>query len=300
MIKNTNKNQEKIKILVLGASGMLGSAVMLSFIDDEHALVKGTVRSQSSLSALPKKIRPHVHTDINVEDFDSLIELFNQERPDIVINCVGIIKQLTSSYNPLTTIPVNSIFPHRLAKLCLLVGARLVHMSTDCVFSGTRGGYLEGDQPDANDLYGRSKYLGEVDYPGCVTLRTSIIGHELNSSNSLIDWFLSQEGSVKGYKNAIFSGLPTNEMARVIRDYVFPNPDLRGLYHVSVDPISKYDLLHLVADIYGKNIQIVPDDSVKIDRSLNSQKFCEATGFEFKSWPQLINEMFNFRQTNKG
>jgi dTDP-4-dehydrorhamnose reductase len=195
-------------------------------------------------------------------------------------------------------IPINSILPHRLANLCELAEARLIHISTDCVFSGEKGGYVEKDFSDAKDLYGRSKYLGEVDYPNSITLRTSIIGHELNSSKSLINWFLSQEGSVKGYKNAIFSGLPTNEMAKVIRDYVIPNPSLKGLYQVSADPISKFDLLQLVSDVYGKIIQIIPDDLVKIDRSLNSEKFCKATGFKPKPWPQLIKEMYEFNLIN--
>ena len=211
---------------------------------------------------------------------------------------MGIIKQLSSSYDPLVSIPINSLLPHRLAKLCISKNIRLIHLSTDCVFSGSHGGYIEGDFPDANDLYGRSKYLGEVDYPGCVTLRTSIIGHELHSTNSLIDWFLSQSTAVKGYTNAIFSGLPTNEMAMVIRDYVIPNTNLSGLYHVSVDPISKYDLLELVRDTYGKKIEIVPDDIVRIDRSLNSKKFSEVTGFKPKPWPLLVKEMYEFGRLN--
>lgn len=295
------KNKKRLlgpKILVLGASGMLGNAIMHSFIDGKDMIIKGTVRSPSAFTALPKKIQPYIRAGINVEDFDSLIALFNQERPDIVINCVGIIKQLASSYDPLNAIPINSLFPHRLANLCVLSGARLIHMSTDCVFSGSNGGYIEGDFPDANDLYGRSKFLGEVDYSGCITLRTSIIGRELNSANSLIDWFLSQSGIVKGYTNAIFSGLPTNEMANVIRDYVIPNQELSGLYHVSVDPISKYELLQLVKSVYGKTIEIVQDDTVRIDRSLNSEKFRKDTGYKPKPWEKLIEEMHQFGTIN--
>lgn len=297
MTKNKNRTQGP-KILVLGASGMLGNAIMQSFIDSKDMIIKGTVRNSCAFAILPKKIQPYVQSGINVEDFDSLIDLFNQERPDIVINCVGIIKQLSDSYDPLITIPINSLLPHRLAKLCSLSNARLIHISTDCVFSGKRGDYLESDKPDATDLYGLSKFLGEVDYPGCITIRTSIIGRELNSANSLIDWFLSQNSTVKGYTKAIFSGLPTNEMANVIRDYVIPNPTLRGLYHVSVDPISKFDLLRLVSDVYGKQLDIIPDDLVSIDRSLNSKKFCKATGYKPKPWTQLIKEMHNFGTIN--
>jgi len=288
-----NKN-----ILVLGVSGMLGSAIMRLLSTDHSIDLTGTVRSLSAMETLPKHLHKQVHQGINVEDFESLIRIFEVVKPEIVINCVGIIKQLSESYDPLVAIPINSLLPHQLAKLCISSNARLIHMSTDCVFSGAKGSYVEEDFPDADDLYGRSKLLGEVDYPGCVTLRTSIIGHELNSTNSLIDWFLSQDGVVNGYTKAIFSGLPTNEMAKVIRDYVIPNPGLRGLYHVSVNPISKYRLLQLVSDIYGKTIEIVPNDLVSINRSLNSQKFCKATGFKPKPWTQLIKEMHEFGRVN--
>ena len=168
-------------------------------------------------------------------------------------------------------------------------------MSTDCVFSGLKGGYKESDFPDANDLYGRSKFLGEVDYPNAITLRTSIIGHELNGSRSLVDWFLSQSGSVSGYGKAIFSGLPTVEIAKIIRDFVIPNPHLHGVYHVSADPISKYELLKLLAIKYDKSIHIDLDNSVVIDRSLNSNKFRSLTGFKPAHWGKLIDTMHNFK-----
>jgi dTDP-4-dehydrorhamnose reductase len=285
-------------ILVLGASGMLGSALYKLFIEKNDPVI-GTVRSSKSLQLFPFSLQNSLLNNIDILDDDCLQRLFDSIKPTIVINCVGIIKQLSESDDPLVAIPINSLLPHRLANLCTSKKIRLIHLSTDCVFSGSDGSYLEGDFPDANDLYGRSKYLGEVDYPGCVTLRTSIIGHELNSNKSLIDWFLSQNGAVKGYTKAIFSGLPTNEMANVIRDFVIPNPSLRGLYHVSVNPISKFDLLRLVSDVYSKNINIISDDLVSIDRSLNSEKFCKATGYKLKAWPQLIKEMHHFGRLNR-
>ena len=154
--------------------------------------------------------------------------------------------------------------------------------------------YTEADSPDAKDLYGRSKFLGEVDYPHAVTLRTSIIGHELDGARSLIGWFLSQTGCVKGYKRAIFSGLPTVEIARVLRDHVIPYPELHGVYHVSAEPISKFDLLSLVAQTYEKIIDITADDQTVIDRSLDSTRFRQATGFAPKPWPELIRSMRDF------
>lgn len=215
--------------------------------------------------------------------------------PDIVINCIGVVKQVPDSDTPLVAIPINALLPHRMARLCELSGARFVHISTDCVFSGSKGMYTEYDIADATDFYGRTKYLGEVDYPNAITLRTSIIGHELNGSRSLIDWFLSERNSVNGYKRAIFSGLPTVEVARVIRDHVIPNPELHGVYHLSVDPINKFDLLTLVSKIYGKIIDIKPDNKFTVDRSLDSTRFREATTFTPKPWADLICEMHEFK-----
>ena len=184
------------------------------------------------------------------------------------------------------------MLPHQLAALCEQHCARLVHISTDCVFDGKKGNYIETDISDAIDLYGKSKFIGELsDKPHAITLRTSIIGHELNSSNGLIEWFLSQTGTVNGFKRAIFSGLPTVELARVIAEYVIPQPNLYGLYHVSAELISKFDLLSLVAKIYGKEIEILPETDVIIDRSLDSSRFRTATGYRAPAWPELIKMM---------
>jgi dTDP-4-dehydrorhamnose reductase len=168
---------------------------------------------------------------------------------------------------------------------------RLVHVSTDCVFSGEKGNYRENDPPDAADLYGRTKFLGEVDIPGCVTLRTSIIGHELSGRHGLVEWFLAQEGTVKGFARAVFSGFPTVEMARIVAERILPYERLSGLYHVSSEPISKYDLLRLVAKEYGKRIGIERDEEFACDRSLDSSRFREAIGYEPPAWPELVARM---------
>jgi dTDP-4-dehydrorhamnose reductase len=232
---------------------------------------------------------------VDVESLDSLTRMFATLQPDIVINCIGIVKQLADANDPLIALPINALLPHRLARLAQIAGARLVHISTDCVFSGEKGNYVEADLPDAYDLYGRSKLLGEVDYPNAITLRTSIIGHELTGNRSLIDWFLSQTGEVDGYKYAIFSGLPTVEIARIIHVHVIPNPDLHGLYHVSAAPINKFNLLSFVAKEYCKEIEIRENNDFVIDRSLNSDRFRSATGFKPESWPELIHRMHEFR-----
>ena len=283
------------KILVLGASGMLGNAVLRVLAGSPQLDVVGTVRSSRSVGLQPNTLGERLVSGVDVENSDTLVSLFSKVRPAVVINCIGLVKQLAESDDPLQAIPVNSVLPHRLARLCDAVGARLVHMSTDCVFSGKRGMYSETDFPDADDLYGRSKFLGEVDYPNAITLRTSIIGHERDGARSLINWFLSQEGQVKGYARAVFSGFPTVEIARIIRDYVIPNPELHGVFNVSAEPINKFDLLTLVAEVYGKSIEIVSDDKLVIDRSLDSTRFRQATGFSPEQWPQLIRRMHEFR-----
>ena len=283
-----------IRVLVLGASGMLGNAVFRQFAESPKYEIFGSVRSSAALRLLPNDLHPSVISGIDMENVDSLTHLFAVVHPDVVINCIGLVKQLAEADDPLIAIPINSLLPHRLARLCELAGARLVHMSTDCVFSGEKGMYTEADAADAKDLYGRSKYLGEVDYPHAITLRTSIIGHELDGARSLIGWFLAQEGSVKGYRRAIFSGLPTVEIARVIRDHVISHPDLHGIYHVSAEPINKFDLLTLVAQTYGKAIDISADDQLVIDRSLDSTRFRQATGFKPKPWPELVRSMREF------
>lgn len=284
----------KTKILVLGVSGMLGSAVLRVFAQSDGYSVVGSARSASVLRLFSPELREHVVCGVDAENTDSLMQLFEQCRPDVVINCVGLVKQLAEANDPMAAIPINALLPHRLARLCKLSGARLIHISTDCVFAGSRGMYHELDTSDAQDLYGRSKYLGEVTEPHAVTLRTAIIGHELNAPHGLLGWFLAQQGSAKGYVRAIFSGLPTVELAVIIRDFVIPNVNLRGLYHVSAAPINKYDLLKLVAQVYKKNIEIISDDMLVIDRSLDSTVFRETTGYQPPDWPELVRRMHVF------
>jgi dTDP-4-dehydrorhamnose reductase len=284
-----------MKIMILGASGMLGNAVFRVLSEDPAHEVFGTVRADGVRRHFGESAAQRLLTGVDVEKQDSLVRALGTARPQIVVNCIGLVKQLADANDPLLAVALNSLLPQRLAALCQATGARLVHISTDCVFSGAKGGYRETDCPDAYDHYGRTKLLGEVDYPHAITLRTSIIGHELTSNHGLIGWFLAQQGSVKGFRRAIFSGLPTVELSRVIRDFVLPRPDLRGLYHVASKPIDKCELLQLVADVYGKRIEIVPDDKLVIDRSLNADRFTTATGYVASPWPELIRRMYDYR-----
>jgi len=292
---DVNKPSGKRRLLVLGASGMLGNAVLRWFEQDGGVQVFGSVRSLGSVKGLQAKAPgARFVPGVDVESLDSLTRLFAQVRPDLVVNCIGVVKQLAEADDPLTAIPINALLPHRLARLCQVAGARLIHVSTDCVFSGARGGYVESDASDAYDLYGRSKLMGEVDYENAITLRTSIIGHELASAHGLVGWFLAQQGPVRGFTKAVFSGLPTVELARVIQQHVIPYPELHGTYHVSVAPINKYELLKLVAAAYGRSNEIAADDKLVIDRSLNSERFRAATGYVPPSWPELVQRMRDF------
>lgn len=288
------KVNQKTKVLVLGVSGMLGNTVLRFFANSEGYSVVGSARSTRVLGILPHELRELVICGVDVENADVLMRLFACARPDVVINCIGLVKQLVEANDPLAAIPINTLLPHRLARLCELTEARLIHISTDCVFSGKRGIYREDDVSDAQDLYGQSKYLGELDFQHTVTLRTSIIGHELSNAHGLIGWFLAQSGTIKGYSRAIFSGLPTVELARVIRDFVLPNPELRGVYHVSTEPINKFELLKLVAQVYGKRIEIIPDEKIVNDRSLDSSLFRKLTGYLPPPWPELVSRMHEF------
>jgi len=281
--------------MVLGVTGMLGNAMFRLLSENSSLAVYGTARTEGSKRCFSDKLSGRIIAGVDVENHDSLVRAFAAVRPDVVVNCVGLVKQLADANDPLQAVPINTLLPHRLAALCQATGARLVHISTDCVFSGAKGNYLESDFPDAYDLYGRSKLLGEVDYPNAITLRTSIIGHELAGHRSLVGWFLAQQGSVKGFTRAIFSGLPTVELARAVCDFVLPRPQLHGLYHVAARPINKFDLLKLVAKTYGKDIEIIPSEELVIDRSLKGDRFKEATGYVAPEWPVLVQRMYEFK-----
>jgi len=279
-----------MKVLVLGAGGMLGSACYKIFAQSDDFRTYGTLRTVGSVGG-SRGEQGTLIPCVNALDLNQLAYIFDQCEPEIVINCVGIIKQLESVDNLPLMIETNALLPHRLARLCSRYKARLIHISTDCVFSGAKGMYKESDMPDALDPYGRTKQLGEIVARNAVTLRTSIIGHELKRKVSLIDWFLSQKGTVKGYRRAIFSGLPAVELARVIRDYVVPERDMTGLYHVAAEPITKFDLLTLVAKEYSHEVNLVPDDALAIDRSLDGQRFKDHTGYIAAPWSALVRSM---------
>lgn len=284
-----------MRLLILGATGMLGHKVL------QHALTQPvetfcTIRGAlagSGLDRLRLDLPSHtVVPGIDAMNWDEVHEVLRDLRPDVVVNCVGIVKQRSDAKAAVPSITLNALLPHRLADALAPWRGRLVHISTDCVFSGRRGSYSEADVPDAEDLYGRSKLLGEVVGGHAITLRTSMIGRELREHRSLLDWLLQQQGkTIRGFRRALYSGLTTNELARVILKVVREHGGLNGLYQVTSDTISKYDLLRLIVDTFGLDVHVEPDDVFFCDRSLRGERFRDATGYRCPPWPELVADL---------
>ncbi len=290
-----------IKILILGGSGLLGNNMVKYFSNLDKYDVYATMRSSNYLEFFEKDIQSNIYIDIDILDDNALDKLIKKLKPDVLLNCVGITNKTKNinSDDKIKLLTLNSLFPHRLYKICSNYGVRLIHFSTDCVFSGAKGSYIETDIADSTDLYGRTKLLGELYQPGSITIRKSIIGHELIRKEGLLNWFLNQKDNVKGYDKAVFSGFPVNELAFIIEKYIIPNFDLTGLYHISSSPITKYELLKLISKIYLKRIDIIKNESIIIDRSLDSSLFSSLTGYNSKSWPDMIKSMYRFNQVMK-
>lgn len=278
-----------MKILILGGAGMLGHKLWQTA--RTRADTWATVRDVGTSRTGEPFDTSRLISGVQAESFDTVVRALAAVRPDVVVSCVGVVKQRGDAKDPIVSLTVNSLFPHRLAALCAAAGARLIHISTDCVFAGRKGGYRESDEPDAADLYGRSKQLGEVAGPGALTLRTSIVGRELATSQGLVEWFLAQQGRAPGFTKAVFSGLTTIELSRVILEVIESHSALEGIYHVASSPIAKYDLLVLLNRAYGRGLTIEPNDSVRIDRSLDGARFREATGYTAPGWPAMVAEM---------
>lgn len=281
-----------MKILVLGATGMLGHK-MVQVLGKKHD-VTGTVRRKitEDLDAMHPVFSQYSMIDgVTAENVSSVETAISFIKPDVVINCIGIVKQLQEATDPIKSITVNALFPHQLANICKDNNAWLIHISTDCVYSGNKGNYSETDPSDAEDLYGKTKALGEVNTRGCMTLRTSIIGTEIETKHGLIEWFLSRQGPVIGYKNAIFSGVTTNALADIVDELIVDQRGRWGIFNVASEPISKYDLLVLIKRAFGTDFAINKGTEVVNNKSLNPAKFVDATGVSVPSWEAMINKM---------
>jgi dTDP-4-dehydrorhamnose reductase len=278
-----------MRVLILGANGMLGH--QLYRLLSERMDIWGTTRTEPAKYPMLEIPTPgRLMGPFDVLDTARLCELLETIRPDAVVNAVGIVKQRDDAKQAVPSIQINALFPHQLADLCVERGIRVIQISTDCVFSGFRGNYSEIDVPDPVDLYGRTKLLGELHRPNCLTLRTSIIGWQLNTFSSLLSWFaLQRQKHIKGYRKAIYSGFSTTVLAQLIGDVLQTRPDLSGVYQVASEPISKFDLLVKLRDILGwSDIVIDPDDQFFCDRSLSGTRFTTATGWRPPTWEAML------------
>lgn len=282
---------KKTKVLILGATGMLGHKLVqcLSAHFDVCSTIRGSFDNVERYGIFR---RDRIIENVDATDAAILEKVVMETVPDIVINAIGVVKQVPSAKDVITTLELNSILPQRLAILSKKLGFRLILFSTDCVFDGGRGMYTEQDTPNALDLYGKSKQLGEVSQENVLTIRSSIIGRELSTSHSLVEWFLSNRGGrVFGYTTAIYSGFPTIVIADIIRGLIVDHPSLSGVHHIASEPINKYELLGLVDEFYDAAIEIEPSDQLVIDRSLDGSAFNSLTGFQPEDWPTMIQKM---------
>tara|TARA_A100001011_G_scaffold359820_2_gene406630 strand:- start:699 stop:1577 length:879 start_codon:yes stop_codon:yes gene_type:complete len=288
-----------MKIYILGITGMLGSKLFQEFFEKNYK-VRGS--SRLILKEL-NKYKSFIDSNIDVYDLDKLKSKIMNFKPEIIINCIGLIKQKINKIDEKDIFYINSIFPHELYKISELMKAKLIHFSTDCVFDGKTGNYDDNQIPNALDVYGFSKKLGEINYKNSLTIRTSIIGHEMKSKYSLLEWFLNKKKNCEGYSKAYFSGLPTIEIFEFLEKYILNNKNICGIYNLSSNKISKFELLNLIAKTYSKNIKIKKNRNFKIDRSLNSKKLKKITSYKNPSWNQLVKKMFknhmNHIQTKK-
>lgn len=290
-----------MKILILGSNGLVGNTITKYFFERGDYQTFATLRDYSKLKLFHKKYHQKFLMIENILDYAETEKIIKSINPDILINCLGITNK-EILINPIQVekfITINSLFPHWLQRICSDLGARLIHFSTDCIFSGNKGSYSEQDIPDPPDIYGRSKLLGELNYENTLTIRKSVIGHELASKKGLLEWFLNQNNFVQGYKNVIFSGITVLELARLIDTYIIPRSNLKGILNISGESISKFDLLKILAKVYDKSIEIIPNESMKINRTLNGSQFNKLTGYRISSWSSLINSMYEFNLLNK-
>ena len=283
-----------MKILVFGSTGMLGHKI-INYLQAQGSIdVEFTVRNSRKQEICKKIFGRKARFIFNGNNPESALDIICKYNPDFCINCLGIIKQLDNTENFIEYIKINSLLPHYLSNYCSKNNSRLIHISTDSVYSGIKGNYNEDDIPDPQDYYSRSKLLGEVSNKNDITIRTSIIGPEINNSKGILEWFKSCDKTVYGYSDVLFSGFPTIELSRIIYQYIIKKEVKNGIYNISSKPISKLNLLKLINKSYGLNKNIIEDKSLKINRTLDCSKFKKETNFVSKEWNSMIEKMREF------
>jgi dTDP-4-dehydrorhamnose reductase len=278
-----------MRLLILGADGMFGHTLWDQAMAQGFE-VFGTVRRiPEGAEHLFEANR--IVSGVDAEH-DDMTHVLGHLHPQVAVNCIGVVKQSPTISDPVKAIRVNSIFPHLLARSCSIASTRLIHLSTDCVFSGRRGRYTESDPPDPIDFYGMTKLMGEPHANNVLVLRTSMYGFELDGDRGLLEWFVAQRGkTVKGFTNAIFSGFYTRSLARLILQIASKCPSLNGLRHLSATPISKYELLRRIRDACHLPIKIIRDRSVRINRSLDSGLIRNECHLRIPPHEEMINEV---------
>ena len=276
-----------MKVLVLGGTGMLGHKAWE--VLGQRFETYATLRAPVAGTALD--IGKRALTGVSAADLESVAEAISKVRPGVVVNCIGVVKQLAAAHAALPSIAINALFPHQVAEITAAAGIRMIQISTDCVFSGRRGLYTEDDEPDPVDLYGRTKLLGETNYDHTFTIRTSIIGRELREAHGLLEWFLSQTGTIQGYTRAIFSGLTTQALSETLAQVIADHPRRSGTWHVASVPITKFDLLNELARAYDHDVRIEPDASIHVDRSLDDSRFRAATQIPRPTWSEMLEQL---------
>ena len=282
-----------MKIIVLGASGLIGSYMFRELSKTFETF--GTIRkSKIKYKDIALFKSNKIIDNIDILNLDNLNKLLESLKPNIIVNCIGVTKRKISD-NLLDVIKINSIFPHELVKWGLINSARIIHFSTDCVFNGLTGNYNEKSNTNAFDIYGKTKALGEIQYDNCLTIRSSFIGRELFDKTELLEWVISNNGKkIKGFKKTMYSGVSALFLSKFIKNIINDHIKLNGLFQLSTDiPISKYDLICLIRDCFDLNIEIIPENNKYHCPTLDNSKLKNKMNFEIPSWKEMLVELKN-------